>query len=191
MQRFNCAAIIGVASILGGCVIDEHVPVLDLHSRPAPSLAAGTNLPGMRIDGSILLPNQWSLRPAGKQIDLRDFPVNIALDPKGRHAAVLHSGYSANQISIVDLKIGKTVSHANIEQSCYGLQFSRDGKRVLCSGAGHEVLHEFDFEDGALLHHREIRLRDIEERGIPAGFALNKSGTELFVANLWADRVSR
>ena len=39
------------------------------------------DLPGYRPDGSILLPNQWSLRPAGRQIELGDFPVNIALHP--------------------------------------------------------------------------------------------------------------
>src|SRR5206468_10502959 len=115
-----------------------------------------TNLPGKRADGSILLPNQWSLRPAGRQIELRDFPVNIAVHPGGRFAAILHSGYSANQISVIDLSQGASVSHANIEQSFYGLQFSSDGKRLLCSGAGHEVVLELDFERGALLNHREI-----------------------------------
>ena len=174
-----------------GCVVQEQIP-----SRPPPAAAVaaltpGTNLPGIRADGSILLPNQWSLRPAGKQIELRDFPVNIALHPKGDFVAILHSGYSANQISIIDLALGKSVSHANIEQSFYGLQFSSDGKRLFCSGAGHEVVHQFDFAHGTLQNHQEIRLRDIEERGIPAGLAINKSGTELFVANLWADRVSR
>ncbi|HYG36189.1 MAG TPA: phosphoesterase, partial [Clostridia bacterium] len=51
--------------------------------------------PGKKSDGSVLLPNQWSLRPVGQQIDLADFPVNIALHPGGRFAAVLHAGYSA------------------------------------------------------------------------------------------------
>ena len=37
----------------------------------------------------MLLPNQWSLRPAGKQLELGVFPVNIALHPSGRWLAVL------------------------------------------------------------------------------------------------------
>src|SRR5437660_3658225 len=190
MQRFVAAGVVGLV-LLAGCVIEKSAPVLETRGSAVRSLAAGTNLPGIRSDGSVLLPNQWSLRPAGKQIDLRDFPVNVALHPKGNYAAVLHSGYSANQISIVDLGIGKTVSHANIEQSFYGLEFSRDGRRLFCSGAGTEVVHQFDFANGTLQNHKELRLRDIEERGIPAGLALNKAATELFVANLWADRVSR
>src|SRR5689334_1725996 len=74
-------------------------------------------LPGKKADGSVLLPNQWSLRPAGKQIELRDFPVNIAVHPRGRFAAVLHSGYSAHLVAIVDLQLGKIVSHVPISQS--------------------------------------------------------------------------
>ena len=36
-------------------------------------------LPGVQPGGAILLPNQWSIRPAGKQLELGDFPVNLAL----------------------------------------------------------------------------------------------------------------
>src|SRR5258708_1897737 len=32
-------------------------------------------LPGKQPDGSVLLPNQWSLRPAGQQVELGDFPI--------------------------------------------------------------------------------------------------------------------
>src|ERR1043166_3871721 len=49
-------------------------------------------LPGKQADGSVLLPNQWSLRPVGRQIELRDFPVNVAVHPGGGFAAVQHRG---------------------------------------------------------------------------------------------------
>src|SRR5262245_46499951 len=77
--------------------------------QPAGKASSGPDLPGKKADGSVLLPNMWSLRPAGTQIELRDFPVNVAVHPKGRFAAVLHSGYSAHVVSIVDLRLGKAV----------------------------------------------------------------------------------
>src|SRR5579862_4065640 len=78
---------------------------------PRPALA-NTNAvwPGRKPDGSVLLPNQWSLHPAGRQVDLADFPVNIAVHPSGRFAAVLHSGYSDHQILIVDIPAAQVVS---------------------------------------------------------------------------------
>src|SRR5580698_6520408 len=71
-------------------------------------------LPGVRADGSVLLPNQWSLRPAGRQVELGDFPVNVAVHPNGRFAAILHSGYSAHQIVVVDLEQGRVVSRTPV-----------------------------------------------------------------------------
>ena len=50
-------------------------------------------LPGMQASGQMLLPTQWSLQPAGKQLSVGDFPVAIAMHPKSQFAAVLHAGY--------------------------------------------------------------------------------------------------
>ena len=69
-------------------------------------------LPGARPDGSVLLPNQWSLRPVGRQVELGDFPINVAVHPGGRFAAVLHSGDSSHEI-MVDEVIWRSVRGAN------------------------------------------------------------------------------
>jgi DNA-binding beta-propeller fold protein YncE len=178
---FLASLLMGVA----GCRSDHPNPAAERNSD------AAVQLPGRQADGSILLPNEWSLRPAGTQIQLRDFPVNIAVHPGGRFAAILHSGYSAHLISLVDLRTQKAVSHVNLDQSFYGLEFSKDGNRLYCSGAGEEVIHAFDFQNGNLANHSEIRLRDSKTRGIPAGLALDGAGHTLFAANVWGDRVSR
>ena len=90
---------------------------------PAAAVAAKPPviLPGLQLDGSVLLPNQWSLRPAGRQLVVGDFPINIALHPNGRYAAVLHSGYSQHEIRIVDLKSGQPVSQVSLDETFYGL----------------------------------------------------------------------
>src|SRR5713226_8731143 len=111
---------------------------------PAPGKV---ELPGLREDGSVLLPNQWSLRPAGLQVPLGDFPVNIAVHPDGRFAAVLHSGYGRHEIKVVDIEAAKVVSQAEIPEDFYGIEFSRDGSRLYCSGSSDEVIHVFDFAD--------------------------------------------
>src|SRR5689334_10624426 len=75
--------------------------------------------PGPRGDGSILLPNLWSLRPAGKQVVLGDFPVNIAVHPSGKWAAVLHSGHGEHEIIAVAIPNGEIISRAPIDESFY------------------------------------------------------------------------
>jgi DNA-binding beta-propeller fold protein YncE len=165
---------------------------------PAPGLQAADpapralpELPGQRADGSVLLPNQWSLRPIGKQINVGDFPVNIALHPGGRHAAVLHSGYGPHEVVIVDVRSAKVVSRVALEESFYGITFSRDGSDLYCSGAGDEVIRAFSFRKGLLGDPRELRVRPVAKRGAPSGLALSADGSTLWIANVWGHEVSR
>src|SRR5262245_21814161 len=88
---------------------------------PAKPAAPARVLPGVQPDGNVLLPNQWSLRPAGRQIVLGDFPVNLALHPGGQWLAALHSGYGDHEIITVDLKRQKIVNRVVLEQTFYGL----------------------------------------------------------------------
>ena len=103
---------------------------------PAAAGAPPVDLPGAKPDGSVLLPNQWSLRPVGKQVELGDLPVNVAVHPGGRFAAVLHSGDSAHEIVVVDIAAATVVSRTDVHETFYGLEFSKDGRRLFCSGAG-------------------------------------------------------
>ena len=146
--------------------------------------------PGKKVDGSVLLPNQWSLHPTGRQIELADFPVNLALHPDGRYAAVLHAGYSEHQILVVDLLAGEVISKFRIHETFYGLEFSPDGKTLVCSGAGDEVLHKFTFRNGQLVEHVKVKVREAKKRGVPAGLALNKAGSLAFVASIWGNSIS-
>src|SRR5579875_1743354 len=61
-------------------------------------------LPGLGPDGVVRLPNQWALRPAGNQLPLGDFPVNLALHPSGQWLAALHAGYGTHEVILVALQ---------------------------------------------------------------------------------------
>ncbi|MBU6300286.1 MAG: bifunctional YncE family protein/alkaline phosphatase family protein [Verrucomicrobia bacterium] len=147
--------------------------------------------PGPQPDGSILLPNQWSLRPVGKQVETGDFPVNIALHPAGSHAATLHCGYGRHEVVLIELGSAQAVDRIPLPESFYGLMFSRDGKTLYASGASSEVLHVFDYHEGRLSPPRELRLRDASLKGIPAGIAISPDGGTVYAANLWGHLVSR
>ncbi len=172
--------------LLVACAPQRHGP-----AEPPPKDESAVIWPGPRPDGSIQLPNQWSLRPVGRQVELGDFPVNIAVHPAGRFAAILHAGYGRHQIIVVDIPLAAIVSRTPVHEAFYGLEFSRDGKSLFCSGAGDEVVHWFDFKDGNLLNARTLKLRDAKERGVPAGLVLDKTGNTLWAANVWGHKVSK
>lgn len=149
-----------------------------------------TQLPGPLPDGAVQLPNQWQLHPAGKQVQLGSFPVNIAIEPNGKYAVVLHSGYGPHELAVVDLQSDKIVQRLPVIETFYGLTISRDGKQVYCSGAGDEVVYRYDFLAGQLTNRASIKIHDRVLRGVPSGLALDKAQKHLFVANVWGDCIS-
>jgi DNA-binding beta-propeller fold protein YncE len=179
-------------AILGACLISGCSNRSPAHvTQASGSTADPALLPGRQKDGSVLLPNQWSLMPAGRQIELGDFPVNIALHPGGRFAAILNGGYSAHEIVIVDVINEKIVFRFRVKEAFYGIEFSPDGTRLYCSGAGEELIHSYEFAEGTLINHSKIQLRDANQRGVPAGLAVDGAGKTVFAANVWGHRVSR
>ncbi len=153
------------------------------HSRGNSPLARV--LPGLRPDGRVLLPSQWSLRPAGRQVEVGDFPVNIALHPSGKWAAVLCAGYGDHQVVIIDLPSQRKVSTVVVPAAFYGLTFDSTGDRLYASGGTSEVVHAWRFSEGSLCEHESIDLGPVDEAQIPAGLALNLNGDALLVACCW------
>jgi YVTN family beta-propeller protein len=147
-------------------------------------------LPGFQANGQILLSNQWSLKPAGTQVVLGDFPVNIAVHPKAPYAAILHAGYGEHEIVIVDLKTAKIISRVVLPQCFYGICFDPQGKRIFASGGEHEVVHQFTFSEGYISEHLEHQAADQNKKGAIAGVSCSPDGKRLFVADAWADRIA-
>ena len=186
MYSLSLAALLAITA----CAPNRHAP--EQAAAPHSTLRIPhSELPGKQPDGSVLLPNQWSLRPVGKQVELGDFPINVAVHPGGRFAAVLHSGYSAHEILVVDIASAQVVSRTGVHEAFYGLEFSKDGRQLFCSGAGEEVIHSYAFREGSLTNHSPIKLRDPKLRGVPAGLAVDAAARQLFAANVWANSVTR
>lgn len=147
-------------------------------------------VPGPKSDGSVLLPNQWSLRPEGKQIQVGDFPSNIALHPDGKYAAVLHCGYGQHEVIILDLAAQSVRSRIALPESFYGLAFSRDGTRLIASGASKETIHLMEFKNGFVSELREVALRDPKLKGVPSGLTISKDGRTAWVASVFGQRLT-
>jgi len=154
-------------------------------------LAAAPVLPGPQPDGSTRLHNQWPIRPAGRQVELGDFPLNLAVDPSGRYAAVLHSGHGGHEIRIVDVATGKSGKPWPVHEAFGGLSFSADGRTLVCSGASDGVLHVFGFSAGVLIPERDVRVVPAGDPGVVAGVALGPDRQSAAVGILYTSVVVR
>jgi len=146
-------------------------------------------LPGLQPDGSTLLHNQWPIRPVGRQVPLGDFPVNLAVDPSGRYAAILHAGYGPHAIHVVDLQTERTTAAVRVHETFCGLVFSPDGRRLYCSGGGDAVLHVFAFADGQLTPLPDVPVAPKDDIGVVAGIALARRGRTAIVARPFDNQI--
>lgn len=169
-------ALLAAAWLGSACLPAQEIP---------PPKKTPRQLPGVQLGGEVLLPNQWSLSPAGKQIKVGDFPVNLVLHPKEPFAAVLHAGFSEHEVVILDLKKGTITGRVTVPQAFCGLVFSPDGKELYASGAEHEVVHRFKFDAGLLHDHREIPVSDGAPKFVTCGLAISGDGKTLYVCNGW------
>ena len=79
-----------VAALMTMTTLALSLPLL-LRAQDKPRFAGPT-------ERGFLLPNGWTVSPAGEQVELTDLPLNIIPLADGRHALVATSGYNAHEL---------------------------------------------------------------------------------------------
>ncbi|MHB1423306.1 MAG: beta-propeller fold lactonase family protein, partial [Gemmataceae bacterium] len=102
--------------------------------------------PGPTTQG-FLLPNGWTITPAGRQVALTDLPLNILPLADNKHVLVAASGYNKHELTLIELKSGRIVDKQTVLQSWFGLAMTPDEKRLWWSGGGAGMLHNYELND--------------------------------------------
>lgn len=113
------------------------------------SFASFSQKPGKR-GNQVLLPNGWSLSPAGRSIALGDLPLNIAVSSSKKYLAVTNNGQSDQSLQIVDVTKGTVVDSVPIAKSWYGLKFANGDKTLYASAGNDNRINEYSFASGKL-----------------------------------------
>ena len=160
-------------------------------AAPKPSKGEAT-WPGLTRAGTVLLPNGWSLKPAGRQAKLGEFPVAIAEHPREPVLAVLHAGYGEHEVVTLEAASGKTIARVALKESFQGLAWSSDGKRLFVGGGFDDVIYRFDHAGGLLSNKFEIKYPSAAKGPrVPAGLTVSKDAGTLWVANAFGHTVAR
>jgi YVTN family beta-propeller protein len=101
-------------------------------------------------DKGFLLPNGWTLKPAGEHVPLADLPLNIIPLADNRHVLAATSGYNAHELSVIDLQERKVVDQQSVRQSWFGLAVTPEADRIWWSGGGSNILHAYRLADHRL-----------------------------------------
>lgn len=150
----------------------------------------------------ILLPNDWSLTPAGKMTKVGDLPLNMAISPDKKYIAVTNNGQGVQSIQLIDTKTFAVCETRKIDKSWLGLKFSRDGKYLFASGGNDNLIVKYQVKNGKLSEKSKIKLgKKWPEKISPAGididddagklYAVTKEDNSLYIVDLKTEQVTK
>ena len=99
---------------------------------------------------AVVLPNGWSVRPAGQSIAVGDLPLNAVVSPDRRWMAVTNNGVGDHTLDLIDLRSFRRVDSIDMGKGWYGLAFSSDGRRIYASGGHDNRIRVYAAQDGRL-----------------------------------------
>ena len=131
---------------------------------------------------AVTLPNGWKLTPAGKLLPLGDLPLNIAISPSGKLAAITNNGESDQTIQLVDIGREVILDSIIIRKAWLGLTFSDDGKYLYASGGNDNIIVRYAVLNNRLSVDDSISLGKAwpEEISV-AGIALDDARNRMYV----------
>jgi DNA-binding beta-propeller fold protein YncE len=119
-------------------------------------------LPGQNADkSSMLLPNGWSLTPAGESLPLGDFPMNMAVSRSGKLIAVINNGQGIHSLQLIDAQKKKVLQYLEFPCGYLGLAFSADEKALFVSGGNQNAVYRFAVDK------KSLKLQDTLVVGVP------------------------
>ena len=155
------------------------------------SQSGGREQPGPQPGGFTLLPNGWSVQPAGRQIQLDTMPMSTALSPDGKYLLVLNGGYRPPSISVMTVSPMKEIARVPVADAWLGLTFAPGGNLVYTSGGSRGTVFEFSFsEEGELKLLREMQATaEHTALDFVGDVAMSPDGHLIYAAELLRDSI--
>ncbi|MEP7373153.1 MAG: bifunctional YncE family protein/alkaline phosphatase family protein [Chitinophagaceae bacterium] len=130
----------------------------------------------------VLLPNGWTLSPAGRSLPLGDLPLNIAVSKSKKLMAVTNNGQSVQSIQLIDPVTEKVLDNVVVPKSWYGLKFSAGEKYLYASGGNDNWILKFSLLNKKLLLVDSIKLgQKWPEKISPAGIEMDDIAKKMFI----------
>ena len=128
-----------------------------------------------------MLPNGWSLSPAGHFVDLADLPLNVVVSHSGKYLAVTNNGYGHQSIMLFNPQ-GKKLDTQFIPESWLGLAFGDNDHYLYASEGNEDNILVYAINDGKLSLQDSLKLGKPwpKQKISPTGIAVDNAHNRLF-----------
>ncbi|MCC7495834.1 MAG: bifunctional YncE family protein/alkaline phosphatase family protein [Fimbriimonadaceae bacterium] len=133
---------------------------------------------GRQIDGSVMVPTNQLIRPAGRHVEFPGRPTDLALLPDGQTLLIVDRG----SLRVLDLASGELRQEVASDggHGFVGVAVTPDGQTVYTSSVKHLVQVWRRGADGKFTRQAPLNLPG--DRPAPAGLALSADGATVYVA---------
>ena len=130
----------------------------------------------------VILPNGWSLSPAGSSVELGDLPLNMAVSKSKKIMAITNNGQGKQSIQLINLVSNTILDNIKIDKSWLGIAFSADEKTLYASGGNDNWILKYSITHNKLILSDSIKLGNKWPNKIsPAGICINDAKNILYV----------
>ncbi len=168
-NRIISAAFFALFVLLPTLTSEAQKPVKNIQVGPQP-------------DGSILVPTNQLLRPAGLQVYFPGRPIDLALTPD-RKLLVVKNRLSLDIIRIRDRTILQSLPYEGSGSSFTGLSVSENGHRIYTTDAK-DKLHIAELDDNLIMQWQnaiKLPAPSIGGNPVPGGLAVSEQQNEVYV----------
>lgn len=130
----------------------------------------------------VLLPNGWSLSPAGRSLPLGDLPLNMAVSRSNKFMAVTNNGQSVQSIQLINPATEKVLANIEVPKSWYGLKFSSNERFLYASGGNDNWIIKYAITNNKLVRQDSFVLgKKWPTKISPAGIEINDAANTMYV----------
>jgi YVTN family beta-propeller protein len=128
------------------------------------------------------LPTGARLDPAGRSVDIGDFPTTELLSPDSARIVLLLGSYRQQGVQVVDRRSGNVIQTLQQPAAFVGLAFSPDGTKLYASGGFGDNVYVYAWRHDSASLTDSIRLSAKKGQRYPAGLGVSPDGKTLYVA---------
>jgi YVTN family beta-propeller protein len=146
------------------------MPSLAVEDSPSPRV-------GPLPSGGMMLPSTQILRVAGRRMEFKGRPVDLALSPDGKTVFVKNMK-NLLVVNAASWTLAQTLAYPGSGASLHGIAVSHDGSRVYVTGSDNELYEWHVASNGVVSFSRTIPFPKDSD---PCGLALSADGTKACV----------